>query len=199
MNRFPQKRALDNEGWFPLEPSPDLPPNPPESPSVSQLRRLASAFRKSPTSAERWLWELLRGKQLTYRFRRQYVVAGYIVDFYCPKLKLAVEIDGRFHHSRAGKFRANVRDEVLLSYGIKQVVHFEDSLPPSEMFRRLEDLLRDSSTAGKPDRIHFVPQHFPPRGEYLRERDPRLDEILAEGNPKLADLLREISGRKRMA
>jgi very-short-patch-repair endonuclease len=201
MHRFPQfarDSQLDKTGCFPLKPLSAPPPNPPQVPSVAQLRRLASSFRRNQTSSERWLWDLLRGKQLSYRFRRQYVVAGYIVDFYCPKIHLAVEIDGPFHHSRAGQTRANVRDEVLLHAGISQILHFHDSMPPSEMFRQIEDALRGKSTVKKqtPTRLS---QPFPPQSERLDEREPRLADILAERNPRLADLITELANRKRMA
>ena len=188
---FAKKSQLDTEDLVLLKPLQPPPLTPPSAPSVAQLRRVASAFRKAPTSTERWLWSQLRGKQLTWRFRRQYVVAGYIVDFYCPAFKLVVEIDGPFHHNRAGKQRSNVRDGELFAAGIKQILHFDEEMPVSEMFRQIEDVLRGKSTARNPK----LPQSFPPRGE----RDPQLHELLNERNPKLAELIAELAGRKRMA
>jgi very-short-patch-repair endonuclease len=45
--------------------------------------------------SEKLLWEKLRRRQvLGFRFRRQYSVGGYIIDFYCPELRLAIEVDG---------------------------------------------------------------------------------------------------------
>ena len=50
------------------------------------------------TAAERLLWRALRRRQLQgFRFRRQQVISGYIVDFYCPAARLAVEVDGGSH------------------------------------------------------------------------------------------------------
>lgn len=48
--------------------------------------------------AEVILWSRLKGKRLDgYKFRRQFSVAQFVVDFYCPRLKLAIEVDGDSH------------------------------------------------------------------------------------------------------
>jgi len=50
------------------------------------------------TKAEMFLWSKLKGKQLNgLKFRRQYGINNYVVDFYCPEQKLAIEIDGDVH------------------------------------------------------------------------------------------------------
>lgn len=55
-------------------------------------------MRATPTRAEAAAWELLRNRRcLGLKFRRQYPVRGFIVDFYCPALRLAIELDGRSH------------------------------------------------------------------------------------------------------
>ncbi len=54
--------------------------------------------RKDETYAEMKLWSELKGKKLLgYKFRRQYVIDKYIVDFYCIELKLIIEVDGASH------------------------------------------------------------------------------------------------------
>ena len=59
---------------------------------------LCRDFRKNPTKAEACLWEILRAKRFNgYKFRRQHPMKDYILDFYCPELKLAIEIDGQIH------------------------------------------------------------------------------------------------------
>ncbi len=61
-------------------------------------RRLARALRKQMTPAERALWQRLRRKQLDgWRFRRQHPVGNFVVDFFCAKARLAVEVDGPIH------------------------------------------------------------------------------------------------------
>ena len=68
-------------------------------PYHTPLTPRARENRKTPTPAETLIWnKLLRGRQLaTYKFLRQKPLLGYIVDFYCAKLKLAIEIDGHSH------------------------------------------------------------------------------------------------------
>ncbi len=49
--------------------------------------------------AERLLWSRLRGKLIAgYKFRRQYSVESFVIDFYCPQAKLAIEVDGESHY-----------------------------------------------------------------------------------------------------
>lgn len=54
-------------------------------------------LRTKPTRHEELLWYRVRNNQLGYRFFRQYSAGPYILDFYCPKLRLAIEIDGSQH------------------------------------------------------------------------------------------------------
>jgi very-short-patch-repair endonuclease len=55
-------------------------------------------LRKEPTRAEYLLWQRISNKQLYgYRFRRQFGIGPYIVDFYCPEAKLVIEVDGGYH------------------------------------------------------------------------------------------------------
>lgn len=63
--------------------------------------RKARVARINPTPAERVLWSHLRKHQLHgLRFRRQALMLGFIVDFYCPSVKLVVEVDGWSHQGR---------------------------------------------------------------------------------------------------
>jgi very-short-patch-repair endonuclease len=60
------------------------------------------SLRKSETDAERKLWQILRNKQIEgLKFFRQYSVGKYILDFYCPKYRLAIEADGSQHFRSA--------------------------------------------------------------------------------------------------
>ena len=54
-------------------------------------------LRSSQTPQETILWSKLRNKQLGYKFKRQYSVGPYVLDFYCPIKKLAIELDGSQH------------------------------------------------------------------------------------------------------
>ena len=62
------------------------------------MRDTARRLRREATPAEQTLWGLLRGRQCDgYRFLRQRPLGQYVVDFYCPALHLAVEVDGGVH------------------------------------------------------------------------------------------------------
>jgi very-short-patch-repair endonuclease len=54
-------------------------------------------LRREMTPAEKCLWQEVRAKKLGVRFRRQQIIAGFIVDFYCHKAALVVEVDGDIH------------------------------------------------------------------------------------------------------
>jgi very-short-patch-repair endonuclease len=61
-------------------------------------RLLARQLRRDATPAERHAWSLLRRRQiLGLKFRRQHVVDGFVVDFYCAELRLVIELDGSPH------------------------------------------------------------------------------------------------------
>src|SRR3972149_3006786 len=57
----------------------------------------AKELRRDMTPAEKILWQELRANKLGVHFRRQQVVAGFIVDFYCHKAGLVIEVDGDIH------------------------------------------------------------------------------------------------------
>ncbi len=83
-------------------------------------------MRKEPTGAERTVWTVLRDRRcLGYRFKRQVVIEGLIVDFYCRELRLAIELDGAVHQTREGRLRDQARDAHLRSCGIR-VIHLQN-------------------------------------------------------------------------
>jgi len=60
-----------------------------------RFKVIRKTLRKDQTSQERKIWNILRNRQLLdLKFFRQYSIGKYVLDFYCPKIKLAVEIDG---------------------------------------------------------------------------------------------------------
>ena len=81
------------------------------------LVRNAKLLRKNMTKEERHLWyDFLRDYPL--RFMRQRPIDRYIVDFYCAKAKLAVELDGEQHYEEEAMKKDAERDHVLAEYGI---------------------------------------------------------------------------------
>jgi very-short-patch-repair endonuclease len=92
-------------------------------PTLKALRR---ELRKNPTPAESALWEQLRAGRLSgTQWRRQYSIGDYIVDFYCPKAHLCVELDGNGHFTMSGDTYDYDRTKFLNSKGVK-VVRFEN-------------------------------------------------------------------------
>jgi very-short-patch-repair endonuclease len=97
-----------------------------ELPYNPKLKDRARELRSKSTKGEIKFWsELLRKKQSGYQFYRQKILYHYIVDFYCPKLKLVIEIDGSSHDDK--KEYDEHRDRILESYGLK-ILHFNDLL-----------------------------------------------------------------------
>jgi very-short-patch-repair endonuclease len=85
--------------------------------AASDKLALARAMRAMPTAAEARLWSALRDHRLGWKFRRQHVIAGYIVDFYCAELRLAVEVDGGVHEGQ--RIDDRQRDDHLQSLGVR--------------------------------------------------------------------------------
>ena len=84
------------------------------------LKNKARYLRKNLTDSESVLWSRLRNKQLMgIQFYRQRPVGNYIVDFYAPKVKLVLEIDG-FQHMRDDQLQKDRnRDNYLIDLGLK--------------------------------------------------------------------------------
>jgi len=75
-------------------------------------------LRENMTKAEIILWSELRRKQFQHKFRRQFGIGPYIVDFYCPKLKLVIELDGDVHYIGNAQKRDFLRSKFLRSKGL---------------------------------------------------------------------------------
>jgi very-short-patch-repair endonuclease len=76
-------------------------------------------LRKSQTEAENILWQEIRNKNLGFRFVRQFSVRGYVMDFYCPKARLAIELEGKIHKKPDVKKYDKYRTSYLEAFGIK--------------------------------------------------------------------------------
>ena len=61
------------------------------------LRQARKELRNTSTSQEKILWSKLRGKNLGYVFKSQHSIGNFIADFYCPRKKLIIELDGSQH------------------------------------------------------------------------------------------------------
>ena len=94
----------------------------------SNLLSKRKDLRNNSTSAESTLWNLLKGKQvMDMKFRRQHSVGPYILDFYCPQIRLCIELDGHEHFTSVGDAHDDIRTEYLLRYHGIQTLRFENS------------------------------------------------------------------------
>lgn len=89
-------------------------------PYRADLKQPSRDLRSRLTEAERLIWRRLRGRQLHgLQFYRQKPLLDYIVDFYCPRAKLVVEIDGSQHLEEVAAANDSIRDDRLASIGLK--------------------------------------------------------------------------------
>jgi very-short-patch-repair endonuclease len=83
-----------------------------------ELMMAARTLRREETPAEAALWQVLRDRGLDrLRFRRQHAVGRFVLDFYCPALRLAVEVDGGEHDTSEQVERDQARTEHLAAMG----------------------------------------------------------------------------------
>jgi very-short-patch-repair endonuclease len=79
---------------------------------------LARDLRAGQTVPENLLWQNLRGRQIAgAKFRRQQVIDGFVVDFYCDRARLVIELDGNVHDTR-GEYDGD-RDQHMLERGLR--------------------------------------------------------------------------------
>ena len=92
------------------------------------------------TDCEKLLWSKIRRKQLKgYKFYRQKIIGNYIVDFYSPKAKLVIELDGGQHFNNDNIEKDKERDRYLTSLGLK-VLRFTDKEIINELTSVLEKI-----------------------------------------------------------
>ena len=88
-------------------------------PTTKSKRR---CLRKNTTGAEQKLWSILRNRQMAgLKFFRQYSVGPYILDFYCPERRLAIEVDGGQHADLYGQEHDAYRDSYLTELDIRVI------------------------------------------------------------------------------
>ena len=95
-------------------------------PFNKKLKPLARTLRTNMTDAEQLIWSKIRRKQISdFQFYRQKNIGHYIVDFYCPKGKLIIEVDGGQHYANEGIKKDQERDRYLHGLGLT-VLRFSD-------------------------------------------------------------------------
>ena len=113
---------------------------------------LRKKLRKDNPSAEYLLWMHLRKKQLGFRFRRQYGIGTFVVDFYCPKARLVIEVDGDTHYQKQESDQYDVeRQGYIESKGLK-VLRFTNL----DVYRNMEGV------------IQVIRDNLPPTPSFVR-------------------------------
>jgi len=108
-----------------------------------KLRSNSRALRKKMTDAELALWKHLRRKQvLGLQFYRQKPLLNFIVDFYCPRAKLVIELDGGQHYEPNAQSSDELRDKTLGKLKLK-VLRFDNSQVLEEIDSVLEFIHRE--------------------------------------------------------
>jgi very-short-patch-repair endonuclease len=103
-------------------------------------RDYRKSLRSNSTPAEGLLWRLLKGRQVGgYKFRRQQGIGQYVLDFYCPELRLSIELDGSSHDHRYDYDEQ--RTSFLAKQGIK-VLRYHNELVYSNPHAIIEDILK---------------------------------------------------------
>lgn len=106
-------------------------------------------LRRNVPEAEQALWFYIRQEKLGWRFRRQYSVGPFVVDFYCPQAKLAIELDGSSHRSPDSREYDAEREKFLeaanvhvLRFKNQQIIESVD-----EVLKQIRQILGDPYVA----------------------------------------------------
>jgi len=89
--------------------------------NIESKKDFRKNLRNNATTSEKRLWKFLNKKQQVFKFRRQHGIGPFIVDFYLPNKKIAIEIDGSIHNNIIRQAYDQRREEFLISKGIKVI------------------------------------------------------------------------------
>jgi len=102
-----------------------------------ELVNIRRGLRNNLPRAEILIWKHIKNSLLGYKFRRQHSIGKYIVDFYCPELKLAIEIDGPIHDEPDKVFRDKEKTNYVLSKNI-QIIRIDNKETYTNINRAIE-------------------------------------------------------------
>ncbi len=121
------------------------------------------SLRRNQTDAERKLWSKLRNRQLFgIKFRRQFSIGNYILDFYSPEYKLAIEADGGQHYEDIGRKKDEARTKELSKLGI-EIIRFSDV----DILNNIEGVCEAIVKVVEDRKISPSPLSSPLRGEEI--------------------------------
>ncbi len=94
-------------------------------------------LRAKSSKPEEILWNLIKNGKMGTKFRRQYSIQSYVIDYFSPDIRLAIEIDGRQHQTSESIKYDTYRDSYLNALDIKVM-----RIPDSNIFRNLNEVFR---------------------------------------------------------
>jgi len=122
-------------------------------PYNKNLKQFSRNLRNNSTLTEVLLWQQLRaGRIRGYKFNRQKPLGNYIVDFYCKKLNLVIEVDGESHFIGDAPIRDKERQDILEGMGL-EFLRFDDmdvKMNISFVIRVLEEFMDDWERSNPP-------------------------------------------------
>ena len=116
----------------------------------AHIFQLAAKLRDNMTKPEMTLWDYLRRKPFSFKFRRQHPFDKYILDFYCHQIKLSIEVDGKSHDSKEQKIYDENRTGLLRDKGIKEIRFKNEKVVEDldSVIKEIELVLRAASFQG---------------------------------------------------
>jgi len=93
--------------------------------ATAEVRKFAMQLRANTTDSEDKLWDYLKTKPVGLKFRRQHPFNLYVLDFYCHKLRLVIEVDGGYHFTRLQQEKDRNRTLEISKYKV-DVIRFTD-------------------------------------------------------------------------
>ena len=97
--------------------------------NAPKMKILRKNLQNNGTPAEATLWKALKCRQIDgFRWRRQYSVGAYILDFYCVEARLGIELDGNSHFTPEGVEKDFLRKTILDEEHDIEIIHIENNL-----------------------------------------------------------------------
>ncbi len=128
--------------------------------NIEKCRRL----RRDQTEVEKKLWSILRSRQVDgVKFRRQFSIGNYVLDFYAPQCGLGIEADGGQHYIDRGKEKDEIRAKELSRSGV-ELLRFSDH----EILTNFEGVSEVIEKTLRKKRDTPLPQSSPPRVEEIK-------------------------------
>lgn len=106
----------------------------------NNLKQRRKELRNKSTAAEIELWKRLKNKSLSgKKFRRQYSIGSFILDFYCAEERLGIELDGALHFDKDNMDYDKIRTEIINTFNIK-IIRFENYLIMEDIEKVLQEI-----------------------------------------------------------